>query len=223
MSLTHVWLLLCRKPHKSLTVGVSSVLLLVNANCTQLHRQCGWHWLPDLQLCFLIWFTSWDFDGGILQYSLCYPHETLESHKMLCCRIVSNMEPALGICPLISSFHGFTDHLGVLGRLPSTWIGVWSLISHAWRRHPHFQFQFNSSPKVVSGSSLSFPVLLLNWHFLSLQSSHVPLSGLGHSERPVAHAQTSLPTRRSELEPKSHSDALNLLWVPPSRTLAPEK
>ena len=131
---------------------------------------------------------------------------------MLCCRIVSNIEPALGICVLITFFHRFTAHLRVLGRLPSTWIRVWSLIGHACQRHPHFQFQFqfqfNNSPKAVSRSSLNFPVLIFNHHFLSLQRSHVPLSGVGQSARPVADAPTNFPTPQSKLKPKAHNDLL---------------
>ena len=41
------------------------------------------------------------------------------------------MEAALGICALITSFHGFAAHLGVLDKLFAAWTGVWSWNNHA--------------------------------------------------------------------------------------------
>lgn len=67
------------------------------------------------------WFTSWDSDGAF--YSRAFA--TLMKHYnhikyYVVPLIVSSVEPTRGICALITSFHHFTAHLGVLRRLPST-------------------------------------------------------------------------------------------------------
>lgn len=54
--------------------------------------------------------------------------------------------------------------------------------------------------------SLNFPVLLFNWCFLRLQSSHVHHLGMRHSGRLATAAQTSLLTHPTKLEPKVNGD-----------------
>jgi hypothetical protein len=106
-------------------------------------------------------FTSWDSDGAF--YSGAFATLVKHYNHIKCYvvpLIVSSVEPSRGICALITSFHHFTAHWGVLRRLPSTWIGVWRLISHTWWRQPHLQFQFNNSPSVALGNSLHFPLLI---------------------------------------------------------------
>lgn len=78
-------------------------------------------------------FTSWDSDGAF--YSRACAALVKHYHRVKCYAvllIVSSVEPARGICALITSFHHSTAHFGALRSLPSTAIGVWSLTSHTW-------------------------------------------------------------------------------------------
>lgn len=78
-------------------------------------------------------FTSWDSNGAF--YSRAWAMLVKHYHRIKCYAvllIVSSVEPARGICALITSFHHSTAHFGALRSLPSTAIGVWSLTSHTW-------------------------------------------------------------------------------------------
>lgn len=121
-------------------------MALVSQPATLLHNPC---------------FTSWDSDGAF--YSRAFATLVKHYNHIKCYvvpLIVSSVEPSRGICALITSFHHFAAHWGVLRRRPSTWIGVWRLIGHTWWRHPHLQFQFNNSPIVALGNSHHFPLLI---------------------------------------------------------------
>lgn len=141
------------------------------------------------------WFTAWDSDGAF--YSMAFATLLKHYNHIKCYAVeltVSEVEPTPDICALITSFHRFTAHLGGFGRLPSTWTGVWSLISHTCPRHPHFQFQFNNSP--ILRNSLNFPVLLLTQqekeHFFGLVFSF------------CCRCSSPLPIHQCKLEQSNH-------------------